>query len=233
MSVPVVEHDFPRREQSAEELARAVAADLREAIDARDVAVLALSGGTTPALFLRRLGEQELDWSGVIVTLVDERWVPPTHERSNARVVAENLLRGPAALARFAPLYSTAPDPEHGQPQVATLVGGLPLPFDAVVLGLGLDGHTASWFPDGDRLADALDPHGTAPVLPMRAPAAGEPRMTLTLPLLAAARHLYLLIEGVEKQALLKRIVGGDAATSPLRALLENTRTPLQAYWSA
>lgn len=225
-------HDFPSRQALADALALAVAADLREAIDARDVAVLALSGGTTPALFLRRLATQELDWGGVVVTLVDERWVPPSDARSNARLVRENLLEGAAAAARFEPLYTNAPDPERGLEQVAKRLDTLPLPFDAVVLGLGLDGHIASWFPGGDRLAAALDPHGSAQVLPMRAPAAGEPRMTLTLPLLAAARHLYLHIEGSEKQALLQSIASG-AADSPLRALLENTKTPLQVYWSA
>ena len=232
MSAPVVEHDFPQREALADALARAVAAGLREAIEGRDVALLALSGGTTPALFLRRLAAQDLDWAGVVVTLVDERWVPATHERSNARLVAENLLQGVAARARFAPLYAPAPDPEHGLPRVARLVGDLPLPFDAVVLGLGLDGHVASWFPGGDRLDAALDPLGTAQVLPMRAPAAGEPRMTLTLPPLAAARQLYLHIEGGEKRALLRRIVGG-AAESPLRTLLDHANTPLHVYWSA
>jgi 6-phosphogluconolactonase len=186
-------------------------------------------------LFLRRLAAQDLDWSGVVVTLVDERWVPVSHARSNARLVRENLLQGAAAVARFEPLYADASDPERGLAQIAQRIDDLPLPFDAVVLGLGLDGHTASWFPGGDRLADALDPHGTAQVLPMRAPAAGEPRMTLTLPVLAAARHLYLHIEGADKQALFARIVRGEGAmaASPLRPLLEHARAPLQVYWSA
>jgi len=232
MSARISEHDFPRRDALADALALAVAANLRDAIGARDIAVLALSGGTTPALFLRRLAAQQLDWSGVVVSLVDERWVPPSHERSNARLVRENLLQGTAAAARFEPLYTSAADPESGLAQVAQRVGELPLPFDAVVLGLGLDGHTASWFPHADRLAEALDPRGTAQVLPMRAAGAGEPRMTLTLPVLAAARHLYLHIEGAEKQALFRRIVGG-AAASPLSALLESTQTPLRVYWSA
>ena len=232
MAAAVVEHEFAQRAALADALASAVAADLREAIDARHVAVLALSGGTTPALFLRRLAAQDLDWHGVVVTLVDERWVPPTHERSNARLVMENLLQGSVAGARFVPLYAPAPDPEHALDRVAQRVGDLPRPFDAVVLGLGLDGHTASWFPGGDRLDDALDPRGAALVLSMRAPAAGEPRMTLTLAPLAAARHLYLHIEGAEKRALFRRIVDG-AAASPLRALLDNTEATLQVYCSA
>src|SRR3546814_6040009 len=77
------------------------------------------------------------------------------------------------------------------------------LPLDVVVLGLGADGHTASFFPQGDRLGEALDPAGAAVVLPMRAPGAGEPRITLTLPLIVAAGRIYLHIEGAEKAATL------------------------------
>jgi 6-phosphogluconolactonase len=235
MSLNPVEHVCHDREALAEELAQAVAANLDEAIAARATAVLALSGGTTPALFMRRLAAQRIDWSKIVVTLCDERWVAPTHERSNARLVRENLLHGPAAAARFAALYADAADPESALDAIARRVDALPSPFDVVVLGLGLDGHTASWFPGGDRLAQALDPETAASVLPMRAPDAGEPRITLTLPVVARARHLYLHIEGAAKQDVFGRIVRGEGAmaASPLRALMQHATTPLEVYWSA
>jgi 6-phosphogluconolactonase len=220
----------------ADALAGAVAENLRAAIAARGHAVLAVSGGTTPERFLHRLGEQSVEWLRVTVTLVDERWVAPTSGRSNARLVRDALLRGAAARARFVPLYTGTPDPEAGCGEVAQRVAALPLPLDVAVLGLGLDGHTASWFPDGDRLAQALDPHGAATVLPMRAPGAGEPRITLTLPVLATARALYLHIEGPEKKRVFESIVRGDGALaeSGLRALMQHApRAPLSVYWCA
>ena len=227
-----VEHDFANSTELADALAADVAGQLRVAIAARGCALLALSGGTTPLQFMRALSRQRLDWPRVIVTLCDERWVPPRHERSNARLVRENLLQGAASAARFVPLYVDAPDPDSGLAQVAAQVSALPLPLDAAVLGLGLDGHTASLFPDGDRIDAALDARGAALVLPMRSPSAGEPRITLTLPVLAAARNLYLHIEGPDKKRVLARIVRGEGSRqSPLPALMQHAGAPLTVYW--
>ena len=235
MESAYIEHDFADRDVLAQALAADIAAHLRAAIGARGVATLALSGGTTPVRFLRELSAQQLDWPRLIVTLCDERWVPPLHERSNGRLIHENLLRGDAAAARFVPLHVDTPAPEQAAADVARRIEALPLPFDAVVLGLGGDGHTLSWFPGGDHLAQALDPHGVASVLPMRAPGAGEPRITLTLPVVAAARARFLHIEGAEKRRVFEAIVRreGDLAASPLLPLLENAHAPLEVYWSA
>ena len=111
----------------------------------------------------------------------------------------------------------------------------LPLPFDALVLGMGHDGHTASFFPGGDHLAAALDPAGTKRVLPMRAPDAGEPRVTLTLPAILAARHRYLHIEGTDKREVLRQAVAdeGDGNAYPIRSVLAPAASPLHIYWTA
>jgi 6-phosphogluconolactonase len=227
-----VEHDFANSKVLADALADDVAAQLRAAIAARGHALLALSGGTTPQKFMRALSRQPIEWPSVIVTLCDERWVPPQHERSNARLIREDMLDGAASAARFVPLYVDTPDPESGLEQVAAILGSLPLPIDAAVLGLGLDGHTASLFPDGDHIVAALDARGSALALPMRSPSAGEPRITLTLPVLAAARNLYLHIEGPEKRNVFARIVRGeDTRHSPLPALMRHADAPLAVYW--
>ncbi|MCX8501271.1 MAG: 6-phosphogluconolactonase [Alphaproteobacteria bacterium] len=165
-------------------------------------ASLALSGGKTPARFFRSLSEAELPWDRVTIVLVDERWVPENSDRSNARTIRENLLQGPAAAARFFPLY----DPQSPCPERAILglterfLATVPQPFCCSVLGLGLDGHTASWFPDGDHLEDALHPNQQSIILPMNADSAGEPRITFTLPPIASSRALALLIEGADKR---------------------------------
>jgi len=93
-------------------LADAVARDLGAAIEARGQAMIALSGGSTPKRFLQELAKRDLDWSHVIVTLVDERWVPANHPRSNAGLLRDNLLQDKAAAARFVPLYADAATPE-------------------------------------------------------------------------------------------------------------------------
>src|SRR5690606_1858036 len=134
---------FPSREALAEALAEDVAGALRAALGHRAVASLAVSGGTTPGRFFDALSRKQLDWANVVVTLVDERFVPPSSDRSNERLVRERLLRNEARLARFMPLYSNAASVEAAAGQAdagLALFGRVP---DAVVLGMGLDGHTA------------------------------------------------------------------------------------------
>ncbi|MCR6625738.1 MAG: 6-phosphogluconolactonase [Pseudoxanthomonas sp.] len=232
LSLQIQLHPFPDGDAVASALAQAVADDLRAALVQRGQASLALSGGTTPRRFLQALSQQALDWANVTVTLVDERWVPDDHERSNARLVKECLLQNAAADARFVPLYRPAATPDEVLEDIAA---GLPATLDVVVLGMGGDGHTASFFPGGDRLAEAMDTATSATVLPMRAPGAGEPRITLTLPVLRDAGRLYLHIEGGEKRQVLQQALSGQGpgAQFPMHHVLQALRAPLQVYLTA
>jgi len=223
-------HDFAGPQALADGLAGAVADDLRAAIARCGAASLALSGGRTPARFFAALARQGLAWDKVTVTLVDERWVPPSHARSNETLLREGLLQGPAAAARFLGLVTDAESPEAGLAAVTARLAALPRPLDAVVLGLGGDGHTASFFPGGDALAAALDPAGESPVLPLRASGAGEPRITLTLPLILEAGRVYLHIEGPDKAAVLAEALrDGPVEALPVRAVLR--ARPVDVYW--
>src|SRR5690606_9335434 len=190
---------FADKPTLAKELAEAVADRIRTAIAERGVAAIAVSGGSTPGRFFQALGKtKDIDWEKVVVTLVDERWVDETSDRSNAQLVNEKMLQGPAAVARFFPLYSGGAEPDaDAVARTNALLADLPSPFAAVVLGMGNDGHTASFFPGGDTLDEALT--GQGPALAIRAPGAGEPRITFTLPRLLKTDGLYLHIEGDEK----------------------------------
>ena len=229
LSLQIQLHPFPDGDAVASALAQAVADDLRAALALRGCASVALSGGTTPRRFLEALSRQPLDWANVAVTLVDERWVPDDHARSNARLVKTHLLQHAAAGARFVPLHRGTATPDEALAEVAA---DLPATLDVAVLGMGADGHTASFFPGGDRLAEAMDPATTATVLPMRAPGAGEPRITLTLPVLRAAGRLYLHIEGGEKRQVLQQALSGQGAGAgyPIRGVLQALHAPLQVY---
>jgi len=182
------------------------------------------------------LAGQPLDWANVTLTLVDERWVPPGDTRSNESFVRANLLQGAAATARFVPLYQAgAATPEAGVPTIAASIAMLDLPFDALILGMGEDGHTASFFPDADHLAEATDPKTDAIVLPINARSAGEPRITLTLPTILASRTIYLHIEGERKREVLEtaRYVAPTNHAYPIAAVLRNAHAPLKVYWCA
>lgn len=224
--------DFDGRLDLAKGLAEAVAENLRQGLAERGIASLAVSGGTTPARFFARLGKtKDIDWEKVIVTLVDERWVPETADRSNAGLVNETMLQGPAAVAKFVPLYSGGDEPDaEALRETEQLLSAVPMPFDAVVLGMGSDGHTASFFPGGDNLEVALT--GTATVVSMRAIGAGEPRVTLTLHRLLDTRALYLHIEGEEKAEVLAAALGeGPVEAMPVRAVLRQTIRPVSIFW--
>ncbi|MBN8888056.1 MAG: 6-phosphogluconolactonase [Rudaea sp.] len=227
-------HRYADGAQLAIALAAAVANDLARGIETRGHALLALSGGKTPLRFFQALALQKLDWANVTVTLVDERWVAPDDARSNEGFVRANLLRGAAAAARFVPLYKTgAATPEEGLHTIAASIAMLDLPFDALVLGMGEDGHTASFFPDSDGLANATDPKTDAIVLPIHARSAGEPRITLTLPTILDSRAIYLHIEGERKRSVLEtaRYVAATNRAYPISAVLRNARAPLQVFW--
>jgi 6-phosphogluconolactonase len=210
--------DFADGAALAVALAGDVAAELDRAIEARGHAALAVSGGTTPIQFFKALSRRKLSWNRVTITLVDERQVPPTSERSNARLVRENLLQNEAAKARFEPLLNN--------PGAAAVP-----PFDVVVLGMGLDGHTASFFPASPELAAVTAPAAAAKIMAVTAPGVPEPRLTFTLPWLLRAALLCLHIEGTGKQKVLQQALGeGPVAAMPIRAVL-NAETPLSLYW--
>lgn len=234
IALNTIDHNFDNSDQLASALAKAVANDLHKAVTERGSALLAVSGGKTPTRFFHALSQHTLAWESIIVTLVDERWVPPTDERSNERLVRSELLQGPAAKARFLPLYeASAPTPEDALLAVSTRIIMLDLPFDALILGMGDDGHCASFFPGGDHLAEATDPKTDAVVLPMRAPGAGEPRITLTLPVVLDSRTIYLHIESERKRRVLQHaaFVNESNRAFPISTVLRNARTPLQVFW--
>lgn len=221
---------FPSREALAETLADDVAAVLSAAIEARGNAVLAVSGGTTPGRFFDALSKRSLDWANVVVTLVDERFVPETHDRSNARLVSERLLVNEARLARFLPLYHDGTADEAArQAEAGFALFGARL--DAAILGMGTDGHTASFFPDADELAALLQPTNPRSVLPVHAPSAGEPRLTFSLARLLETGFLALHIEGDEKRAVLDNALapGGDR---PVSAVFTHSHRPVPVYWA-
>lgn len=220
--------EFADGDALADALARDVAARLRDAIAARGQASLAVSGGNTPKRFFKALSAHELDWSKVSVTLVDERWVDETSPRSNAALVKAGLLQGAATAARFVPLHRASAEPEASLAEVAADLQAL-LPLDVVILGMGDDGHTASFFPGAEGLAQAVDPATDAIVLPLRAQAAGEPRISLTLPPLLAARWRALHIEGAGKRTVLDAVLGGQPL--PVAHVIGRAPQPLPVYW--
>lgn len=211
---------YPDREMLMLGLANVLASQLADFLRREGRASLSVPGGTTPGPIFDILSGVDLDWAKVAVFLNDERWVDEESPRSNTRLLRERLLRGKAAAAQLVPLHGAGEAPEVA---LDALSAGLRphLPISVLLLGMGADMHTASLFPGADRLAEALAPD--APILlPMRAEAAGEPRVTLTAPVLAGAMNIHLLITGAEKRAALERALTLTPAEAPVRCVLDN-----------
>jgi 6-phosphogluconolactonase len=224
---------FPNGAALAQALAGKVAETLAGAIAARGRAAIAVSGGSTPKAFFRALSAKAIDWSKVVITLVDERFVSETSDRSNHKLVAENLLQNEAAKAKFLPLYHAVADVEDAAMVATGDAKRLPRPFDVVILGMGGDGHTASFFPGGNHLEMALNPKTPHSVVTMEAQDAGEPRLTFTFSALQDARLLVLHIEGEAKKPVIERALAeGKTGALPIGRVIANATSDTEIYWA-
>jgi len=232
----MIETDFHRREfADGEELAQGLAdwtaERLREAIARRGVALLIVSGGKSPARFFDLLSTIDLDWPRVSITLADERRVADDSPRSNARLVRERLLQNRAEAASFTPLADVRLPDDRELAAASARIANLPSPADVVVLGMGEDGHTASWFPGADGLAEAIDPGARQLVAAIVAADAPEPRLTLTGRVLLRARAIALEIEGEAKLATFATALEpGPEEAMPIRAVLRRAADRLTVF---
>ena len=200
--------------QLARACAERIASLIDLALDERDRAHIALSGGTTPAAAYRVLNQEHLPWNRVDVVLGDERWVPPTDPASNARMLRDTLLAegGPGAAARFHPVPTELDSPSASvdafEAYVRDLCPGDPPRFDVMLLGLGDDGHTASLFPGTPATQERTR-------LVTIGAGKGLERISLTAPVLSAARQVIFLVSGAAKRQALQRLL--DPAEQPER----------------
>jgi 6-phosphogluconolactonase len=202
--------------ESSEDLAKAAAGEFAaraaEAIEERGLFTAVLAGGSTPKATYEILARDyagRIDWGKVHVFFGDERTVPPEDEDSNYRMAREALLDH-VPVASVHRMQGELPPDEAAQAYEEELrgffgPGELPR-FDVILLGIGGDGHTASLFPE----TSALEVHDrwvvANPVLKLE-----TTRITLTAPVLNAARAVYFLVAGEGKAEALGQILGGEA----------------------
>jgi 6-phosphogluconolactonase len=212
---------FPSIDALADTAAAAIAAQLARGLSARGRAALVATGGRSPGPVYDRLKDADLDWAHVAVTLSDERHVDLASPNANARLLRERLFRGRAAAAQFLPLT------DYAEPALAKL-----MPFDAVMLGMGEDGHVASLIPASPVLDEAMDPDGSR--ITAESPQGfGSPpvaRITLTLAALLRSRAIFLLVAGEAKRQVIERAAAGEG--SPVRAILAQGRAPVRVLWA-
>jgi 6-phosphogluconolactonase len=192
----------------AERAASIIAGYASEAIAARGSFIMALSGGHTPWIMLRRLAAGQIPWRAVHIVQVDERVAPAGHTDRNLTHICENLLADsplPPDQLYAMPVESRELEAAAAQyaGTLAKIAGDPPI-IDLVHLGLGPDGHTASLVP-GDPVLD-VDNADVA----LSGPYQGRRRMTLTYPILNRARRVLWVVTGDGKAEMINRLLDGD-----------------------
>lgn len=204
-------------ELAAAEMTRACAA----AVAARGRAIVAVSGGTTPWLMLRRFAQADLSWASIYVAQVDERCVARNDARRNVTQLQQILVNdGPLPAANLLPMPADAADLDRAAERYSAMLAestGPSTTLDLVQLGLGSDGHTASLVPD-DPVLDVTDRNAA-----ITAPYQDTRRMTLTYPVLSGARERLWLVTGARKAAALADLLTGRGNAPASRVAREHS----------
>ena len=224
----------------AENLAGELVLKIGEAIAKRGKAVIAFSGGSTPKPLFQALAQHDVDWSKLVITLVDERWVPATHELSNAAFIRKHFFDLLPIEVTFIDLYQPAQTVEASYPLVLdqycsatdSTVDNLRA-FDVVVLGMGDDGHTASFFPDADNIAQLVSYKTEQQLLTCHSKNSQVERITWSLSSLLNTDFLALHFIGEKKRKVFEIAAeGGSAEELPIRAAIFQSQAPLHVYYA-
>ena len=212
-------------------LAHSIASILDTAIRVKGSACLAVSGGKSPIAMFAALSNANLDWSKVLVTLVDDRWLAPDHPDSNEALVKKYLLHNAASAASFIGLYAAFATPEAGLNSARARLSCLPPVLDVTILGMGNDGHTASLFPCSVEAQAGLDPACPYSVIAVNPQTAPYARISMSLPRIVSTTALFLHIVGDEKKRVLEAALHDKDARSPIVQVLAAGSEVATVYW--
>ena len=220
-------HSFSESRLLTSDLAKQLQQILCDAVAKRGHAYLVVSGGKTPVDLFKTLAKTNIPWDKVTITLADERCVPVEDEHRNERLVRHFLLQHDASHAHFLRLY----DETHSLEKIEQEIAFLPT-FDAVVLGMGEDGHTASLFPCADEIMMGLDDHATA-VLFISPKTAPYQRVSLSKKRLLNSRVIFFHLLGQKKLAVLHQAMAEhDPKVMPVSAFLNNLSVNVQVMYA-
>ena len=224
---------FETRSALTRRVADYVEARLKLAVSRDGMAEFAVSGGSTPKPLYEMLAARSMFWEHIRVRLVDERWVPIDDEGSNEAFVRRAFAQ--AEPKEFVGLYNGAQSPAEGMGDLRAHLPKREKPIDVAIMGLGPDGHTASWFPHAKGLDEALtSDEEICAVTAIKSAVTGDriQRATMTLNAIRDARDVILMITGEEKRdAFFAARDDGPVDDMPVRALFKSTQN-LWVVWA-
>ncbi len=202
---------------SSDKLSKSIAKSLNESIELSGKASLVVCGGNSPLSIYQKLSFADLDWNNVSIYLGDDRLLPSDHVDSNENLLRKNLLINNAKSAKFHPLVQPSID-----------IKDITLPFDIVLLGLGLDGHFASLFPDQVKLSSAFsidaEPDFICSDIPLGSPS--YKRISMNLALLLNTKRCILLVTNSDKRLVVEKASANNKM--PLYFLINQDKTKLE-----
>ena len=229
MALTIESYDTP--DALTESFASTLTSILKTGIQTRGRASLVVSGGRTPLALFKLLSNADLDWSKVDVTLADERWVKEDDDASNTQLVKQNLLQNKAAAAHFVELKTDHADANEGVNEAESNIASMAQPFDALILGMGEDGHTASLFPCSEQVQGGLDMNSGRTCIAVTPTTAPHQRISMTLPTLLNSRNIFLHLTGErKKEVLTEALENSTEAQKPITAVIN--RAPVTLMWA-
>jgi len=212
---------FKNTEAMTGYLASDIVAKLKNAIATKGQAVLLVSGGRSPIALFEQLSQANVQWDKVIISLVDDRWVGPTHESSNENLVNQYLLVNKAAAARFIGLVADGESAFDNIEQSIAKISDIK-EIDVMILGMGEDGHTASIFPCCEQLTDAMSKDNQQRLIATQPTTAPFERVSFTLNEILAAKQVYLPLNGENKVRVFEQAQQlEDLAKMPISAVIK------------
>jgi 6-phosphogluconolactonase len=229
------EHDFyefDSREELAQILAEDVADSLQIAISIKGRAMLAVSGGSTPAPFFKALAQQPLDFAKLTLIMVDERWVATNHADSSERLLHEAFAGLPVKIFSLAP--NDGENVDDGVRRLDSALRATNFAPDIAILGMGDDGHTASLFPNHPALKAGLSMVGDdLCVAVANSPKPPLERVTLTYNAIMRSDAIILHITGEAKRAVYEQAANAkDIHSLPISAFIKQSEKPFCVYYA-
>lgn len=230
MTVPKIKY-YDNNSILIEELAQRIIASLEAGIKNRGSASLVVSGGSTPKTLFALLSKQDIDWGKVSITLADERCVPQEDEASNARLIRENLLQNNARNANFITLFENHQSANEAALSASNKLADIKT-YDAMILGMGQDGHTASLFPEATNLAEALaeNANNCMAIEPLTNPIT---RITQTKQKILKSKFIAFHLVGKDKNDILNLVLKDEDKTEfPSSHFIHQTLVPVEIYFA-